>query len=224
MIYDTDKILKDFDGTLPIFSISNFVMFPRTSYNFNIFESQYKDMITDILKSNKLFSINNKIKSKDSKICKTGTLCQIIESKKLDNGNYEIIASGLKKIKIINFLDKQKKDYDSATIEIIEENDVINDEELKRKKLINKFLTLVSSGQEKLNPSVIDASMISTETLTNLASLILPLETDDKQKLLELNDIQLRLEVLCQFLDSELKVESDLVNFNQIIPTNIKCN
>ena len=125
---------------------------------------------------------------------------------------------------IINFLENQKKDYDLATVEIIEENDVINDEELKRKKLINKFLTLVSSDQEKLNPSVIDASMISTETLTNLASLILPLESDDKQKLLELNDIQLRLEVLCQFLDSELKVENDLVNFNQIIPTNIKWN
>ena len=224
MIYDSNQILENFDGTLPIFSISNFVMFPRTSYNFNIFEPQYKDMITDILKSNKLFAMNNKNKSKDSKIRTTGTLCQIIESKKLDNGNYEIIASGLKKIMIINFLENQKEDYDLATVEIIEENDVINDEELKRKKLINKFLTLVSSDQEKLNPSVIDASMISTETLTNLASLILPLESDDKQKLLELNDIQLRLEVLCQFLDSELKVENDLVNFNQIIPTNIKWN
>ena len=109
MIYDSNQILENFDGTLPIFSISNFVMFPRTSYNFNIFEPQYKDMITDILKSNKLFAINNKTKSKDSKICKTGTLCQIIESKKLDNGNYEIIASGLKKIMIINFLENQKK-------------------------------------------------------------------------------------------------------------------
>ena len=224
MIYKSDKILENFDGTLPIFSISNFVMFPRTSYNFNIFEPKYKNMITDILKSNKLFSINNKIKSEDSKISKTGTLCQIVESKKLENGNYEIIASGLKKIKIINFLENKKSDYDLASVEIIAENDVINDEELKRKKLINKFLTLVSSGEEKLNPSVIDASMISTETLTNLASLILPLESNDKQKLLELNDIQLRLEVLCQFLDSELKVESDLVNFNQIIPTNIKWN
>ena len=222
MIYDSDKILEDFDGTLPIFSISNFVMFPRASYNFNIFEPQYKNMIEDILKSNKLFSIHNKIK--DSKICNTGTLCQIVESKKIENGNYEIIASGLKKIKIIDFLKNQNTDYNSATVKIIDENDMIIDEELKRKKLINKFLTLVSSDQEKLNPSVIDASMISTETLTNLASLILPLESDDKQKLLELNDIQLRLEVLCQFLDSELKVESDLDNFNQIIPTNIKWN
>ena len=56
-------------------------MFPRTSYNFNIFEPQYKDMITDILKSNKLFSINNKIKSKDSKICTTGTLVKLSNQK-----------------------------------------------------------------------------------------------------------------------------------------------
>ena len=60
--------------------------------------------------------------------------------------------------------------------------------------------------------------------LTNLACLILPLENSDKQKLLELNNIELRLEVLCQFMDSELKVESDLLNFNQIIPTNINWN
>ena len=70
----------------------------------------------------------------------------------------------------------------------------------------------------------VDTSFISTEMLTNLASLVLPLDSKDKQKLLELNDVNLRLDVLCQFMDSELKVESDLLNFKQIIPTNIKWN
>ena len=60
--------------------------------------------------------------------------------------------------------------------------------------------------------------------LVNLGCLILPLENIDKQKLLELNDIELRLQVLCQFMDSELKIESDLLNFNQIIPANINWN
>ena len=60
--------------------------------------------------------------------------------------------------------------------------------------------------------------------LTNLGSLILPLANEDKQKLLELDTVELRLEVLCQFLDSELKIENDLINFNQIIPTNINWN
>ena len=50
---------------------------------------------------------------------------------------------------------------------------------------------------------------------------VLPLDNKDKQKLLELSDIELRLDVLCQIMDSELKVETDLMNFKQIIPTNI---
>ena len=53
--------------------------------------------------------------------------------------------------------------------------------------------------------------------LVNLGCLILPLENLDKQKLLELNNLELRLQVLCQFMDSELKVENDLLNFSQII-------
>ena len=60
--------------------------------------------------------------------------------------------------------------------------------------------------------------------LANLASIILPLGYKDKQKLLELNSIELRLDVLCQFMDSELKVESDMLNFKQIIPNNINWN
>ena len=75
-----------------------------------------------------------------------------------------------------------------------------------------------------INLNAIDTSMISTEILTNLGSLILPLESIDKQKLLEVDDIELRLEVLCQFMDSELKIENDLSQFDQIIPTNIKWN
>ena len=83
---------------------------------------------------------------------------------------------------------------------------------------------ITSNETEAIEIKSLDTSFISTEMLTNLACLVLPLDSKDKQKLLELNDVNLRLDVLCQFMDSELKVESDLLNFNQIIPTNIKWN
>jgi len=154
---------------------------------------------------------------------RTGVLCDIIDSKLLKNGNYDIIVSGLEKV-IINTTQEHRDNYEVASLDIIFEDTLIQEEKLKRKKLINKFMDLLSSGEEKIDLNMIDPSMISTELLTNLASLILPIENKDKQKLLELNKIELRLEVLCQFLDSELKVESDLLNFNQIIPRNIKWN
>ncbi len=110
-------------------------------------------------------------------------------------------------------------------MKLLNDNKTIIEEQLKRKKLINKFISLVTSNEsEAIEIKSLDTSFISTEMLTNLACLVLPLESSDKQKLLELNDINLRLDVLCQFMDSELKVESDLLNFNQIIPTNIRWN
>lgn len=223
MIFDNNDIIEKFDGSAPVFSISNFVMFPKTSYNFNIFESKYKDMVENISQTNQLFCIHLKNEALDSGIHKIGTLCQIIESKQLDNGNYDIIASGIKKVRVKKVINN-KSSYDTANLELISENNFVHEEQLKRKKLINKFLSLISNGEDNLNLQMIDTSMISTEMLTNLASLILPLENEDKQKLLELDEISVRLDVLCQFLDSELKMESDLINFKQIIPTNINWN
>ena len=219
---NNEEILKSFSGDAPIFALPNFVMFPKTAYSFNVFEPRYKEMVSDILKTNKLFCVNLKKNNSESEIYNIGTLCYIIESKKLDNGNYTLIASGIQKIKI-NKINKTKS-YDIAKLDLIEDNNIVIEEQLKRKKLINKFISLVASSNENINLNIIDTSMISTEMLTNLGSLILPLENQDKQKLLELNTIELRLEVLCQFLNSELKVESDLINFNQIIPTNINWN
>ncbi len=222
MMIDNKEILKSFSGSAPIFALPNFVMFPKTAYSFNVFEPKYKEMVSDILKTDKLFCINLLKDNSESKVNSIGTLCYIIESKKLDSGNYTLIASGIKKIRV-NDINKTKS-YDIAKLDLIEDNDTVTEEQLKRKKLINKFISLVASSNENINLNIIDTSMISTEMLTNLGSLILPLENEDKQKLLELNDVELRLEVLCQFLDSELKVESDLINFNQIIPTNINWN
>ena len=225
---DSDEILNNFNGEAPIFPLPNFVMFPKTAYSFNIFEDRYKELISDILDQDRFFCtalIKKDDKSEysdSSEFYDLGTLCYIIEHKKLKNGNYNIIASGLKKVKI-NEKHTQKL-YKVGALDIINDNDFVNKEELKRKKLINKFISLVTSSEDNINLKLIDTSLLSTEMLTNLACLVLPLENLDKQKLLELSDVELRLEVLCQFMDSELKVESDLINFKQIIPTNINWN
>ena len=226
---DAKEILKDFNGIAPIFPLENFVMFPKTAYSFNIFEPRYKELISDILIGDKLFCTSllqpclddEHLESTD--FHKTGTLCYIIEHKELKNGNYNIIVSGLKKIRIKEEVDSDKK-YRIVNLDVLNENNFIDREQEKRRKLINKFISVFSSESDAINLNLIDASMISTEMLTNLGSLILPLDNKDKQKLLELDDTELRLEVLCQFMDSELKVENDLSNFNQIIPTNIKWN
>jgi len=202
-------------------------MFPKTAYSFNIFEKRYRDMFSNIIKSDKIFcmSLLKEHKKEDYNLSPdfycVGTLCYVIEHKKLDNGNYKIIATGMKKV-LINEANSNYN-YRIVKTKFLDESDFILEEELKRKKLINKFLSLISSS-ESINLNMIDFSIISTEMLTNLAALLLPINEFDKQKLLELSDISVRLDVLCQFMDSEIKIESDMINFNQIIPLDSNWN
>ena len=223
---DAKKVLNGFSGIAPIFPLPDFVMFPKTAYSFNIFEPRYKKLISDILSGDKFFCstlLDEEETDKIPKFYPHGTLCYIIEHSKKDNGNYNIIASGVRKVSIDEI--ESSHLYRMGELKLIDDNKTVIEEQLKRKKLINKFITLITSNEtEAIEIKSLDTSFISTEMLTNLACLVLPLDSKDKQKLLELNDVNLRLDVLCQFMDSELKVESDLLNFNQIIPTNIKWN
>ena len=43
--------------TIPVFPLSNFIIFPKTSVPLNIFEPRYTDMINDSMKSNKLIGM-----------------------------------------------------------------------------------------------------------------------------------------------------------------------
>ena len=47
----------DFPKEIPVFPLSNFIIFPRTSVPLNIFEPRYIDMINDSMKSNKMIGI-----------------------------------------------------------------------------------------------------------------------------------------------------------------------
>jgi hypothetical protein len=46
----------------------------------------------------------------------------------------------------------------------------------------------------------------------------------EQQKLLELPDISLRLEVLCQLIEREVAAERGIDEFNQLLPIDLKFN
>ena len=49
--------MNNLPKTIPIFPLSNFIIFPRTSVPRNIFEPRYIDMVNDSMKSNKFIGM-----------------------------------------------------------------------------------------------------------------------------------------------------------------------
>ena len=48
---------EDLPNKIPVFPLSNFIIFPKTTVPLNIFEPRYIDMINDSMKSNKLIGM-----------------------------------------------------------------------------------------------------------------------------------------------------------------------
>ncbi len=51
------KNMKDLPKIIPVFPLSNFIIFPKTAVPLNIFEPRYIDMVNDAMKSNKFIGM-----------------------------------------------------------------------------------------------------------------------------------------------------------------------
>ena len=99
--------LKDLPLNLPVFPLSNFIIFPKTTVPLNIFEPRYLDMINDSMKSNKMIGIiqpKNSINTNNvPSLYKIGCLGKITSFKETEDGRYLIELKGL-----IRFREKQE--------------------------------------------------------------------------------------------------------------------
>ena len=79
---------------VPVFPISNFIIFPKTTVPLNIFEPRYIDMINDCMKSNKFIGMIQPKKINDEHIPpilhKIGCLGKITSFRETEDGRYLI--------------------------------------------------------------------------------------------------------------------------------------
>ena len=152
---------------IPVFPLSNFIIFPETTVPLNIFEPRYIQMIDDTMKQNKIIGM--------------------VQPKETNNGRYLIIISGLCRFKILNELPTNKLYRECEVIY----NDFYNDtnnqsEEIKFTdlKLIFKNLkTLFSKQGYKINWKEIEKQ--SLDQTINTLSMASPFSLEEKQILLE---------------------------------------
>ena len=104
---------KDLPEVVPIFPLSNFIIFPRTTVPLNIFEPRYIDMINDSMKSNKLIGMiqpkNLKEIDKSPELFNIGCMGKIISFKENNNNQFLIELKGMIRFKTINEIQTNKK-------------------------------------------------------------------------------------------------------------------
>ena len=174
---------------IPVFPLSNFIIFPETTVPLNIFEPRYIQMIDDTMKQDKIIGMvqPKETNNEKPKLYNIGCAGKITSFHETDDGRYLIIISGLCRFKILNELPTNKLYRECEVIY----NDFYNDtnnqsEEIKFTdlKLIFKNLkTLFSKQGYKINWKEIEKQ--SLDQTINTLSMASPFSLEEKQILLE---------------------------------------
>ena len=100
----------DLPGKIPIFPLSNFIIFPRTTVPLNIFEPRYIDMIDDAMKSNRIIGMIQPKKTDQNvpALYNIGCAGKIISFNESNDGRYLIVLSGISRFKIVEELKNDK--------------------------------------------------------------------------------------------------------------------
>ena len=200
---------EDLPNTIPIFPLSNFIIFPKTSVPLNIFEPRYIEMINDIMKTNKLIgmiqpkSINNE-KSSIPTLHKIGCLGKITSFKETEDGRYLIELKGIIRFKIIK---EKVTDKLYRTCEVAF-NDYFNDLSAVKEDLKFKDLELIFKDLKQLFEKrgfIINWKALEKQSLDetiNALAMASPFSLEEKQVLLEAINLDLRKNKIAEILST----------------------
>ena len=203
---------EDLPKILPVFPLSNFIIFPRTTVPLNIFEPRYIQMIDKSMKSDRMIGMIQPKKTGELKkpdLHDVGCVGKITSFNETNDGRYLIVINGINRFKIIKeVLTKKlyricKISYENFSNDIIEKKENINFSDLE---LI--FKNLKSIFEKK--GFIINWSELKNQNLNqtiNTLSMISPFSLEEKQILLESINIKSRKNKLEEILKTYITDE-----------------
>ena len=210
--YNLDMKFEELPKTIPIFPLSNFIMFPGTTVPLNIFEPRYLQMVNDSMKEHRIIGMIQPKKSgmlKKPDLYEIGCIGKITSFNETEDGRILIILNGVCRFKVSKEIQSNKLyrecnvQYNNYSNDISEKSNEVNFSDLNiimenMKKFFKKQGYIVNlKDLEKKNLS---------QTLNDL-SMASPFSLEEKQILLESLDINVRKEKMEQILNNYIQDE-----------------
>ena len=199
---------EDLPNQIPVFPLSNFIIFPKASVPLNIFEPRYIDMIDDSMKSNKVIGMiqpKNSLNNDNApELHEIGCLGKITSFKETEDGRYLIELKGIIRFKNIEELNTEKKyrilnvNYENFFQDLKSEKE---DLEFSDLELIFKDLkSLFEKRGFIINWKALEKQSLD-ETINALA-MASPFSLEEKQVLLEAKNLGTRKNKIAEILST----------------------
>jgi ATP-dependent Lon protease len=200
-----------FPATLPVLPLKDTVVFPESVTPLAIGQERSIKLVENVVSGDRVLALVT-VKNPDAEqpgwddLYEVGTAAVIHKMIKVPDGTLRILVQGVQRIK----LDRQVQDDPYLMGEFIELPDELTEkpevEALTRnvQNLFGRVIGLVPYLPEELQ--IAAANVDDPSALCNLVASTLRLKTEEKQRLLELTDIEARLRDISAILNRELEV------------------
>ena len=196
---------KDLPKKIPVFPLSNFIIFPKTTVPLNIFEPRYIQMIDDSMKSNRYIGMIQPKKTGDLKkpdLYNIGCVGKITSFNETEDGRYLIVLNGVCRYETINELSSNKLyrecevNFKNFSNDLIEQKEQLSFSDLKQ--IFKDLKKLFESQGYQINWK--DLENQSVEQTLNTLSMASPFTIEEKQILLETQNLTERKNKLEEIL------------------------
>jgi Lon protease-like protein len=198
----------DLPKKIPVFPLSNFIIFPKTTVPLNIFEPRYIEMINESMKKDKLVGMIQPRNSNEDQISPVlydiGCLGKITSFKETDDGRYLIELKGLIRFQILKEVNSTHK-YREFEVDY---NDFYHDLENKKEELKFSDLELIFKNFKSLferRGFVIIWKELEKQSLDetiNALAMASPFSLEEKQVLLEAKNLDMRKDKIAKILST----------------------
>ncbi|HEX7828790.1 MAG TPA: LON peptidase substrate-binding domain-containing protein [Thermoanaerobaculia bacterium] len=189
--------LPEGEFLLPLFPLPNIVFFPHTRLPLHIFEPRYREMIKDALESDQRFGIVLLRPGWEPEyfgappVFSYGTLGVIEQAVPLEDGRYNIVVRGDVRFRIVDEVSRVPYRIARVIAEPEPERDP-HEAFAQRERLADlshQYLRYLPDQS-----AVPEIETVDLDALTNALIMSLNLDIEEKQKLLEMNDVLARAE------------------------------
>ncbi|HEV8435937.1 MAG TPA: LON peptidase substrate-binding domain-containing protein [Thermoanaerobaculia bacterium] len=193
---------------LPLFPLPDLVFFPSTRLPLHIFEPRYRKMASDALESDQRFGIVLLRPGWQADyqgapaVHHCGTLGTIEQAVTLDDGRYNILVRGDVRFRIVD--EVMRDPYRTARVVVQPQKAAASEDAYAQRE----WLADLAKQYLQFLPNQIPVPEIETvglEALTNALIMSLNVECEEKQKLLEIDDLIERAEQIGNELTNRIE-------------------
>ena len=196
----------------PVLPLRDIVIFPSMVVPLFVGREKSIKALQEVMKSDKSIVLVAQKNSEDDEpsekdIYSYGCLSKVLQLLKLPDGTVKVLVEGLKRVKILE-IKKEEEKFLSCKISLAEDTNK-KDVETYSQNLVKKFERLQILNKRDLSESISSLKKLKdpSEIADNIA-YNLNIQIHQKQELLELTDLKLRLEKIFDYVEKETSVIS----------------